>query len=72
MLLTGLFIMACSVCFLIEPRTAIPGKAVAGEENILQLDLKEAFPQLELSPFSCLHLVPNDIKLYDTQGDLHM
>ena len=53
-LLTGLLPLACSACFLIEPRTTSPGMApstralpslITNRENTLQLDLMEAFLQ---------------------------
>jgi hypothetical protein len=55
--LTGLLPLACSACFLIEPRTTSPGMVppqwalpplITYLENALQLDLMEAFPQRRL------------------------
>jgi hypothetical protein len=52
MLLTGLFPLACSTCFLIESKTTSPGMApptigppclITNWENALQLDLMETF-----------------------------
>jgi hypothetical protein len=61
MLLTGLLPLACSACFLIEPKTTSPGMVpptmgppllITNWENALQMDLMEAFPQLKfLSPW---------------------
>jgi hypothetical protein len=52
MFLTGLLPLACSACFLIEPKTTSPEMVaptgVIEKINILQLDLIEAFPQLML------------------------
>jgi hypothetical protein len=55
MFLTGLLPLACSACFLIEPRTTSPGMApptppplVTYWENALQLYLMETFPQRKL------------------------
>jgi hypothetical protein len=54
MLLSGLLPLACSACFLIEPRTTGPAMVpptrglsplITNWENALQLDLIEAFPQ---------------------------
>jgi hypothetical protein len=51
MLLTGLLLLACSACFLIEPKTTSPGMVpptrdlsplITNWENALQLDLLEA------------------------------
>jgi hypothetical protein len=42
--------LACLVCFLIEPMTTSPGMppSTTNWENVVQLDLMEAFPQLKL------------------------
>ena len=60
-LLTGLLFMACSACFLREPRTTSLGMAPAAVDRALpincylrkcpMLDLMETFSQLRLSPF---------------------
>jgi hypothetical protein len=53
MLLTGLLPLACSACFLIEPKTTSPDMApptmgpptlITNQENAPQLDLVDAFP----------------------------
>jgi hypothetical protein len=55
--LIGLLPLACSACFLIEPKitgskvvppTMGPPSLITNWENALQLDLVEAFPQLKL------------------------
>jgi hypothetical protein len=57
MFFTGLLPLACSACFLIEPKTTSPGQVpptrglsplITNWENALQLHLMEAFPQLKL------------------------
>ena len=57
MFFTGLLPLACSVCSLIEPKTASPGMVpptrglsplITNWENIPQLDLMEVLPQLKL------------------------
>ena len=57
MLLTSLLRLACSACFLIEPKTISRGMApptmgppslITNWENSLKLDLMEAFPYLKL------------------------
>ena len=57
MFLTGFLSLACSACFLIEPKTTSPGMAsptrgppplITNWENALQLDHMEAFPQEKL------------------------
>jgi hypothetical protein len=70
MLLTGLLPLACSACFLIEPKTTSPGMApptmglpglITNWENALQLDLMEAFLQGRQAPFSVI--TPACVKL---------
>jgi hypothetical protein len=57
MFFTGLLLLACSACSLIEPKTTSPemvpsirglSPLITNWENALQLDLMEAFPQLKL------------------------
>jgi hypothetical protein len=57
MFLTGLLPLACSACFLIEPKTTSssmapptrgPPPLITNWENTLQLDLMETVPQLKL------------------------
>jgi hypothetical protein len=57
MFFTGLPHLACSACSLIEPKTTSPemvpptrglSPLITNWENVLQLDLMEAFPQLKL------------------------
>ena len=61
MFLTGLLALACSACFLIEPKTTSPEMVpptrgpphlITNGENAPQLDLMEAFPQLKLLSLS--------------------
>jgi hypothetical protein len=65
MLLTGLLPLACSACFLTEPRTTSPGMApptvgpptlITNWENALQLDLIEAFPPFSVITPPCVKL----------------
>jgi hypothetical protein len=53
----GCYLLACSACFLIEPKTIILGMAsstmsppclITNWENAIQLDLMKAFPHLKL------------------------
>jgi hypothetical protein len=53
----GLLLLACSACFLIQPKTTSPGMVpltmgpphlITNWENALQLELMEAFPHLKL------------------------
>lgn len=56
---TGLLPLACSACLLIGPRTTSPGVVpptmalaplIPNYENVLQLELMEAFSQLKVLP----------------------
>jgi hypothetical protein len=73
--LLACFPLACSACFLIEPKTTSlemapptrgPPTLITNWENALQLDLMEAFPQLKLLSLWWLQLCQVDTKPANT------
>jgi hypothetical protein len=75
MFLTGLLLLTCSACSLnrtqdYQPRDGsthkVPSPLITNWENALQLDLIEAFPQMQFLSLWYLHLCQVDTKLAST------